>query len=173
MTEDYKLIDLHSMSNDEIIKKQHLGMMEFFMKHIHQRDMLKLWREFLESFKKVILIDKKNGYIYIKQFLWYSETKVSEEDQQELSEILTEHLSEKEEDGDIMRTIAQKYYDEGIEEGIEKGIEKGVQEGMEKGVEKTVINMLKEKFDIKLISQITGFTIDRITNLKTKLQAIN
>ena len=154
---------LHSIFNDEIIKKQHLGMMEFFMKHIHQRDMLKLWRQFLESFEDVILIDKKNGYIYIKQFLWYTDAKVSEEDQQELSQILTEHLKEKE-GVDTMRTIAQKYYDEGIEEGIEKGRE----EGVEKGVEKTVINMLREKFDIKLIAQITGFTIDRITNLKTK-----
>ena len=51
-----------------------------------------------------------------------------------------------------MRTIAQKYYEEGIE----------------KGLEKTVINMLKEKFDIKLIAQITGFTLDRITSLQSK-----
>jgi len=99
---------LHSISNDEIIKKQYLGMMEFFMKHTHQSDMLKLWKQFLESFEDVILIDKKNGYIYIKQFLWYTKTKVSEESQKELSKILTEHLTEE----DTMRIIAQKYYDE-------------------------------------------------------------
>ena len=71
MTEDYRLIDLQSMPDDEIKKKQHLGMLEYFLKHIHQRDMLKLWGEFLEEFKEVVLIDKANGYIYLKQFIWY------------------------------------------------------------------------------------------------------
>ncbi len=63
MCGDYKLIDLHAMTDDEIKKKQHLGMLEYFMKHIHQRDMLKLWDEFLGSFRAAALVDKENGYI--------------------------------------------------------------------------------------------------------------
>ena len=44
-------------------------MLEFFLKHIRDRDMIKLWREFFDSFSDVIIADKENGYIYIKSFL--------------------------------------------------------------------------------------------------------
>lgn len=157
MTEDYKLIDLHAMSDDEIRKKKHLGMLEYFLKHIHERDKIKLWEQFLENFKGEILIDKANGYIYIRHFLWYTESKVSEERQKDLSQILVKHLSEKEEEN-IMRTIAEKYIEEGREEGREEGIEA------------TAINMLLQKADVKFISKVTGYTIEQIKMLKNKLQ---
>ncbi len=32
MTEDYQLVDLQSMSDDEIVQKKHLGMMEYIIK---------------------------------------------------------------------------------------------------------------------------------------------
>jgi predicted transposase/invertase (TIGR01784 family) len=127
MTEDYRLVDLQSISDDEIETKKHLGMMEYFLKHIHQRDMLKLWDEFLSRFKETIIMDKELGYIYLRSFLWYTDTKVSEEKQPELERIIVKHLSMEEKD-DIMRTIAQKYIDEGIQHGIIQGIEKGKSE---------------------------------------------
>ncbi len=66
MVEDYQLVDLQSQSDDEIEKKKHLGMMEYCLKHIYQRDMLKLWDEFLSRFKLSIIMDKESGYIYLK-----------------------------------------------------------------------------------------------------------
>ncbi len=68
MVSDYQLVDLQSMSDDEIVQQKHLGMMSYVMKHIHQRDMLKLWEEFLRRFKLEVLIDKENGYIYLESF---------------------------------------------------------------------------------------------------------
>lgn len=87
MAEDYRLVDLQNQSDDEIEKKKHLGMMEYFLKHIHQRDMLKLWDEFLSRFQATIVMDKELGYIYLRSFLWYTDAKVSEEKQQELERI--------------------------------------------------------------------------------------
>ncbi|GFR17950.1 transposase [Trichonephila clavata] len=72
MVSDYQLVDLQSMSDDEIVQKKHLGMMEYVMKHIHQRDMVALWEKFLETFKLEVLVDKKQGYVYIKSFLSFS-----------------------------------------------------------------------------------------------------
>ncbi|WP_223262013.1 Rpn family recombination-promoting nuclease/putative transposase [Cardinium endosymbiont of Dermatophagoides farinae] len=43
---DYQLVDLYAMSDDQIKKKAHLGMMEYFMKYVHVRNTLKLWRNF-------------------------------------------------------------------------------------------------------------------------------
>ena len=48
------------------------------LKHIHQRDIIKLWEEFLQRFKLEILVDKEKGYIYIKSFLWYTDAQLPE-----------------------------------------------------------------------------------------------
>lgn len=132
------------MSDDEIVQQKHLGMMSYVMKHIHQRDMLKLWEEFLRRFKLEVLIDKENGYIYLKSFLWYTDAKLPEEKQSELGQILTKYLSE-EEQGNIMRTIAQKYIDEGKAEIVK--------------------NLLKAGLSVDFITQSTGLSRSQIESL--------
>ena len=128
MVSDYQLVDLQSMSDDEIVQQNHLGMMSYVMKHIHQRDMLKLWEEFLRRFKLEVLIDKENGYIYLESFLWYTDAKLQEEQQLELEQVLAKYLSE-EEQVNIMRTIAQKYIEEGEFRGIQIGEARGEARG--------------------------------------------
>ena len=54
MAGEYKLINLQSMSDDEIKKKPHLGMLEFFLKNIHQPDIIKTWQQFLYDFKEAV-----------------------------------------------------------------------------------------------------------------------
>lgn len=169
MGDEYRLVDLHAMTNDEIKQKQYLGMLEYFLKHIHIRDKLKLWDSFLTEFKEMIFIDKQNEYFYIKHFLWYTNAKVSEEQQQELNLLLAKHLSTTEQE-QIMRTIAQKYIDEGISkgfsQGISQGVSKGISQGFSQGIEKTAINMLKQGFEVRIIAQITGLSIQDIQKLK-------
>ena len=59
---------------------------------------------------------------------------------------------------------------EGIKEGIQEGIKKGIQEGMQQGTTQKetefVLSMLKKNFDINLISEITGLSIEKIKNIK-------
>ncbi len=144
------------MSDDEIVQKKHLGMMEYVMKHIHQRDMIKLWEQFLERFKLEILVDKENGYIYLRSFLWYTDAKLPEEKQSELEQLLAKYLSE-EEKGNIMRTIAQKYIDEGEARGEARGEEKKAM-----AVAK---NLLKIGVSIDIISTSTGLSKKAIEEL--------
>ena len=64
----------------------------------------------------------------------------------------------------------------GIEKGIEKGISIGKQEGIsigeasgiEKGIKKTALNMIKQKLDDKLISSVTGLSVEEILKLKNQ-----
>ncbi len=156
MTEDYQLVDLRSMSDDEIIQKNHIGMLEYMLKHIHQRDMLKLWEEFLIKFKHVIILDKEKGYIYLRSFLWYTDTKLLEDQQPKLEQVLFKHLSE-EEKGNIMRTIAQKY--------IEEGEFRGMKIGRKEGKYEVAKNMFSNNYSIPEISRITGLSIQEINNL--------
>jgi len=176
LTEDYRLVDLQSMSDDEIKKKEHLGLLEYFLKHIHQRDMLKLWEKCLRDFREVILIDAENGYIYLKQFMWYTDAKVPEVEKPLLEQLIKDNLST-EGASDIMRTIADSYIEEGYNKGLvhgmqagkEEGREEGREEGIQAGMEKVAINMLKSKLDLKLISSVTGFSIKALQKLQSSL----
>ncbi|WP_103896961.1 Rpn family recombination-promoting nuclease/putative transposase [Rickettsia fournieri] len=172
MIEDYRLVDLQNQSDDEIVKKKHLGMMEYFLKHIHQRDMLKLWDEFLSRFKPSLIMDKESGYVYLRSFLWYTDSKVSEDKQSELEQIIVKHLSTEEKD-DIMRTIAQKYIDQGVQHGIVQGIQQGIEKGKAEGVRigeskgkaEIAKNMLSSGFALETISKVTGLDESFINSL--------
>ncbi|SPR05697.1 transposase [Orientia tsutsugamushi str. Gilliam] len=177
MTSDYQLVDLQSMSNDEIVRKKHIGMLEYMLKHIHQRDMLKLWQEFLIKFKHVLILDKEKGYVYLRSFLWYTDTKLLESQQLELEQVLAKYLSE-EEKGNIMRTIAAKYIDEGRAEGRAEGIKlgetKGKAEGRAEGraeaAQELARNLLKAGFSVEFISENTGLSKEEVINLKNNIE---
>ncbi|WP_342271182.1 transposase [Candidatus Tisiphia endosymbiont of Parasteatoda lunata] len=123
------------------------------LKHIHQRDMIRLWEEFLIKFKHVIILDKEKGYIYLRSFLWYTDTKLLEDKQPKLEQVLAKHLSE-EEKGDIMRTVAQKY----IEEGTQYGIQIGEARGEKKKAMAVARNLLKAGVSVEIISASTGLS---------------
>ncbi|WP_371219151.1 transposase [Orientia tsutsugamushi] len=135
------------------------------LKHIHQRDMLKLWEEFLIKFKHVLILDKEKGYVYLRSFLWYTDTKLLESQQPKLEKVLAKYLSE-EEKGNIMRTIAEKYIDEGIEIGETKGIAKGRAEAA-RGLTR---NLLKAGFSVEFISENTGLSKKEVVNLKNNIE---
>lgn len=116
MSSDYQLIDLQSMTDAEIQQNQHLGMLQFFMKHIHESDMIKLWEKFFDRFKDLILYDKEKGYIYIKKLIWYTDGKLGEENQEALRKVILDNLP-KNEGEEIMSTIAKNYIDQGRAEG--------------------------------------------------------
>ncbi|TSJ81053.1 MAG: Rpn family recombination-promoting nuclease/putative transposase [Candidatus Cardinium sp.] len=160
---DYQLVDLYAMPDDEIKQKAHLGMLEYFMKYIHVRDTLKLWKEFLENFKSCILLDKEKDYIYIRSFLWYSDSKLPEDKYPDLENIIRGHLSkeDKEDKEDIMRTIAQKYR----EEGIQVGEEKGKLEGEMEKARSIAKSMLLKGYPIDGIIMLTGLSRSHIYDL--------
>lgn len=177
MSDEYLLVDLQKQSDNEIEKKNHLGMMEYMLKHIKARDILNLWQSLLEKFESSIEIDKENGYIYIKWLLWYSDAKISEDKQAELAKIIAKNLNKADQEG-LMRTIADKYIDEGIQKGMVQGMQIGRNEGMQIGEAKgkaegkaetmTLVakNLLAQNIDLNTISVATGLTVDEINKLK-------
>ena len=168
MSDNYQLIDLQSMSDDEIKSKPHLGMFNFFMKHIYQKNMLELWQQFLTEFTQSILMDKEQGYIYIKKLLWYTSSKVATEETDELNKLILSHLPDNEGEN-IMRTIADNYIDEGLEKGMVLGMEKGKAEGIAQRNMEIAHRMLEEKTDIKLIASVTGLSNDDILKIQNKM----
>jgi predicted transposase/invertase (TIGR01784 family) len=176
MGDEYLLVDLQKQSDDEIEQKKHLGMMEYMLKHIKARDILNLWQSLLEKFESSIEIDKENGYIYIKWLLWYSDAKVSEDKQVELAKIIASYLKKEDQEG-LMRTIADKYIDEGVQKGMVQGMQIGEAKGMQigrnegmqigeaKGKYEVAKNMLANNYSIPEVSRITGLSIAEINDL--------
>ena len=51
-------------------------------------------------------------------------------------------------------------------EGIKEGVKRGRQEGKQEGKQEIILNMLKNKIDISVISKMTGLSKDEIDKLK-------
>ena len=144
------------------------------MKHIHTRDMniLGLWDNLFSNFKDVIIVDQSLGYLYIKSFLWYTDTKVPAAKKQELNDTIIRHLSKKVGE-ELMESVAQEYVKQGIRQGMDQGIAQGIKQGVDQGIKKTAVNMLKQKIDVKVISDVTGLSIDQITELRSSASSTN
>ena len=61
--------------------------------------------------------------------------------------------------------VAENAKKEGYALGTQNGINQGISQGAKQNKIETVINMLKEKFDFKIISKITGLTKKEIENI--------
>jgi len=152
LTEDYKLIDLQAKTDDEITRKKHIALFEYVLKHIHTRDMLKLWEDLFKMLPDAVELDIEQGYFYIKNLLWYVDGKLSNENKGELSHIITKNLPSNGGE-EVMKTIADSYREEGIE----------------KGIIKTAIKMLEQKADIEFVAKVTGLSHDHLLKLRNQI----
>ena len=180
MSEDYNLIDLNRMSDEEIDYEKHLSFVLYSMKHIHERDTLKMLEKAMQLCTKSLIIDKGKNYVHTKLILWYTDSKVPEENKQLLEQLIVDNLP-KEDTDNIMRTIADSYIEEGINKGIIIGEARGEARGKaigeaigearaeSRGIEKTAKRMLRENIDIKLIASVTGLSIDNILSFKSEM----
>lgn len=156
ITEDYRLIDLQAMPDEEIKNHAHIGMVEYILKHIHQRDLLKLLDEFFKNFKLEMQIEEKHDYIYLKPILWYIEKKLEESKQPRLEATLRQHFTSQAGEN-FMRTIAQKY--------IEEGEARGREEGREEGMAKFIKMMIKNGNSVASIAKSAGISESEVQKL--------
>ncbi|MBX2998494.1 MAG: hypothetical protein KF893_08305, partial [Caldilineaceae bacterium] len=59
----------------------------------------------------------------------------------------------------------ERHYQQGIEQGIEQGREQGIEEGREEGRMEIVLAMFMRGFDLTVIADITGRTVDEIQRI--------
>lgn len=164
MTNNYNLIDLNAMSDDDINYEKHLSFLLYTMKHIYDRDLLNMLKEAMSKCTKALIIDKGKDYVHTKLIFWYTNSKIPEKNKQLLEQLIVDNLPKQDTEG-IMRSIADSYIDQGINIGKNEGIAIG--EAI--GVEKTALNMLKQKVDIKFIASVTGLSQEKINKLQNKV----
>ena len=78
-TGEYRLINLSEMSDDQLMKKPYLGLMQYLMAHIHARDSLKMLEEFFKIIPDKLDINiKEIDQSYLIQIICYTMKKITE-----------------------------------------------------------------------------------------------
>ncbi len=151
---DYPLLNVHDIQDEALKTKIWSGILLFFLKHIHKRQLLKSWQEISDILPKLAKIDL--GYDHIRNLLQYSLTFIDQNDKIELEKILTNNLT-KERGDELMTSLAQAWKEEGKAEGeVKKAI----------AIAK---NLLKENASIEYVSKITGLSINQVNKLLKEL----
>ncbi|WP_425363557.1 Rpn family recombination-promoting nuclease/putative transposase [Candidatus Tisiphia endosymbiont of Hybos culiciformis] len=157
-TNDYQLINVHDIPDEELKKKMWSGILLFFLKHIHERQLLKRWQEIshlLPELSKVTI-----GYDHIRNLLHYTLTFIEQSDKIELEKMLITSLTKENGEG-LMPSIAQVWKEEGVQDGIKIGEARGEARG-----EAKLIRMLMSKGNsVAEVAKMTGLSVSKINEL--------
>ena len=67
---------------------------------------------------------------------------------------------------DTLQYMKEREQMKGLQKGLRKGRQEGLQKGLQKGRQEVILNMLKEKLDITLISKLTDIPVKEVKKLK-------
>lgn len=156
---DHKLINVHDIPDAELKQKTWAGVLQFFMKHIHERDLLKRWYEIADLLPQIAQMNI--GIDYLELILTYTLIKIEKDDKIELEKMLKSRLNT--ELGEkLMTSLAHHWEQKGMQQGMQIGEAKGKYEAMILVVK----NLLAQNIDLKTISVATGLSIDEINKLR-------
>ncbi|WP_425362066.1 Rpn family recombination-promoting nuclease/putative transposase [Candidatus Tisiphia endosymbiont of Mystacides longicornis] len=161
-TNDCQLINVHDIPDEELKKKVWSGILLFFLKHIHERQLLKRWQEISYLLPKLSKITI--GHDHIRNLLSYTLTFIEQSDKIELEKILKNSLT-KEKGEELMPSIAQVWKEEGIEIGLQDGIKIGEAKGRAEGEAKLIKMMINNGNSIEEVARMTRLSITRINEL--------
>ncbi|MDX1917344.1 MAG: Rpn family recombination-promoting nuclease/putative transposase [Rickettsiaceae bacterium] len=169
----YDLINISNIPDHIIKQRRWAGMLEIFMKHIRDKDIISLWREVEEHLPEII--KHHGGSDYIISFITYSLPKARENDIITLNNLIQNNIGQNETE-EVMKSAAHKIYEDGMSEGMQRGINEGMQRGINEGIQRgkiegkkiIALNMLKKKLPIDMIIDVTDLSIAEISALKFK-----
>lgn len=153
-TNDYRLVNVHEIDDEELKSQIWSGITMFFLKHIHERNILKYWQEIENIIPEIVKLEI--GYKHIEILLQYSLTRIEQDDKMTLSKLLTKTLNQ-ERGENLMTSIAQNWFNDGEMKGIEKG-------KMEGKIE-TAKQMIKDNVPLDSISRYTNVSIKDLQKL--------
>ncbi|WP_041816744.1 RpnC/YadD family protein [Rickettsia akari] len=145
------MINVHDIYEQALKENALSGILQFFMKHIHERDLLKIWQEVADLLPKFAKVNI--GIDYIELILFYTLTKIRQSDILEVERMLKSHLNPKKREK-IIGSIAHYWEKQAIDKGIRK--------------EKMIIakNLIKAGLKTELIIALIGLKKEEIEKLE-------
>ena len=156
-SQDFPLIDVTVMPDDDIMGHRRIALLELVQKHIRHRDMQELVDQLVTLLLKGYTTDKQVQSL-MSYMLQVGETN-------NLSALITQLASEVPEHKDTLMTIADQLRQEGRQEGIQLGETKGRQEGRQEALNEMARNMLLRGIDRKTVMDVTGLSADELAQL--------
>lgn len=170
-TEDYQLIDVNKIPDEELRKKVYSGVMNYLLKHIFASD-ISIYLDIIAPLLKEI--GNKN-FDYMTTIICYTLNRAEGTNSEVILEQLSNMVPEKSR-SDVM-TIAEQLIAKGEMKGMQQGMQQGIQQGMSVGAEKekveVVKRMLSNNLDISLISLATGLTQEEVLKIEDSIISFN
>ncbi|EGR1335218.1 Rpn family recombination-promoting nuclease/putative transposase [Vibrio parahaemolyticus] len=157
-SQDFPLVDVTVMPDDEIIQHKRVALLELVQKHVRQRDLL----DFTETLVTLLLerlITTNQLDSLVEYLLRVGETSNLEGLMRTLAQQVPEHEER-------FMTVAEQLEARGREQGLKQGLEQGLEQGRQEGeafgqqAAKLAIakRMLAAGLDKSLISDTTGLS---------------
>lgn len=167
---DFPLVDVTVIPDDEIMTHRSMAALTLLQKHIHQRDLAEL----LDRLATILVTSHLTGQQLISLINYLVQTGEAADAEafvRELAQRVPQY-------GDELMTIAQQLEQRGLEKGIQlgeqRGIEKGLQLGEQKGRKegerdatmKMALSMLQNGLDRTTVMNVTGLSSDELKQLQ-------
>ncbi|EKN4774953.1 Rpn family recombination-promoting nuclease/putative transposase [Yersinia enterocolitica] len=163
---DFPLVDVTVISDDEIMTHRRMAILELLQKHVRQRDLAEL----MEQLVTLLLAGYTNNEqltSLMNYMLQVGDTAAPENFIRELARRSPQHE-------EVLMTIAQKLEQKGIEkgrqegrmEGIQLGETKGRQEGVLEGKLEVARTMLANGLDRDSVMKMTGLSADDLAQIR-------
>lgn len=169
---DHLLINIQDIPDEEIKSRSKLGITEFFMKHIHERNMLELWEELRNSDVIVDVLEWGCDNGYLRAVMSYSLTKVHGDDKMgdEIKRLLLDVAKNRNMEESAMNLL--EYWEhkgkmEGKMEGKLEGIVEGKVEGKMEERLHIAQELLKLHTDPVIVSKATGLKFSELQELQS------
>lgn len=160
--ENFPLVDITIISDDEIMQHRRMAILELLQKHIRQRDLTEL----LDQLTTLLLggnTTQEQLISVINYMLQAGESR----DPAALINTLASRVPQHEE---TLMTIAEKLRLEGEQRGILKGLQLGEQKGRQEGEREAALKiastMLTSGLDRAMVMQMTGLTETELEQIR-------
>ena len=152
MFQPFQLIDVGQIPDETLKQHQWAGIMEFIMKHVNSRKLLRRLEEILPIMR---IATQLEGNEYIMTSISYL-IAAGECDHNQLAQLITQNISV--ELGEKIMTTAERLIHQGIKEGVQKGSQQSIKIIARK--------CLSEGADIAFIARITNLSIAEVQQLQ-------
>ncbi|CQJ65219.1 Rpn family recombination-promoting nuclease/putative transposase [Yersinia enterocolitica] len=155
---DFPLVDVTVISDDEIMTHRRMAILELLQKHVRQRDLAEL----MEQLVTLLLAGYTNNEqltSLMNYMLQVGDTAAPENFIRELARRSPQHE-------EVLMTIAQKLEQKGIEKGRQEGRLEGRQEGVFEGKLEVARSMLASGLDRTMVMKMTGLSADDLAQIR-------
>ncbi|MFA0195155.1 Rpn family recombination-promoting nuclease/putative transposase [Vibrio sp. 10N.222.55.E8] len=160
-TQDFPLVDVTVISDDDIMQHRRIALLELVQKHARHRDIM----DFLEPLVTLLLTDyttDKQVQSLMSYLLQVGETN-------NLEALITSLASSVPKHEDTLMTIAEQLRQQGEQRGELRGRKEGIQLGEARGrqeaLKEMARKMMRNGMDQQSITDVTGLTQDEIAQL--------